>query len=481
MNAVTSAPPQDAALAERLAGRARLALRERRPAEALPLLDRLRRLPGQAGAAAALRAEAQLELAAFQEADEAAAEALTANPGSAALLQLRARAHAACGRRLDAIDAAAGAVMAAPGDPLAKALLGAMLLDDQRTEEAIYFLGLAFEAMPENPRIQLRLAAALRQAGRHEAAAELLDHCATIAPNLPGLAEARSRTALAAGDPERAIALAEEGLQRLGPDAALYSALAHALEAAGRREEAGPYFRMAARLAPHDPYLAHLAATMAGETTARATEGYIQSLFDGYAPRFETSLIALGYRVPGLIRRAVERLLPEVAAGERRLGPVLDLGCGTGLVGVALHDLLGGTLVGVDLSRRMLEEAAAKGIYTALRRAELSAALREDQDAYALITAGDVFCYLGELTEVLTLCRARLAPGGLRLFSVERGEPGSGVRLGAQGRYHHAPDLVRVHLAAAGLEAAETREEDLRLDRGQPVPGLLVAARIAGC
>ncbi len=44
--------------------------------------------------------------------------------------------------------------------------------------------------------------------------------------------------------------------------------------------------------------------------------------------------------------------------------------------------------------------------------------MREDQDAYALITAGDVFCYLGELTEVLTLCRARLAPGGLLLFII---------------------------------------------------------------
>lgn len=477
MDAVPTARPQDAALAERLAGRARAALRERRPAEALPALDRLRRLPGQAGGAEAMRAEALLELGRYHEADEAAEAALAGDPGSASRLQLRARAHLACGRRLDAIDAAAAAVQAAPADPLAKALLGATLIEERRFEEAIYFLGLAFEARPDNPLIQLRLAEALRRGGRCAAAEELLDHCVAIAPALPGLAEARATAALAAGDPGRAIRLAEEGLARTGPDAGLYSALAHALEGAGRREEAAPVFRMASRLAPHDPYLAHLAATMAGETTAAATEGYIQSVFDGYAPRFETSLIALGYRVPGLIRRAVERLLPEVAEGRARLGPVLDIGCGTGLVGVALHDLLGGALTGIDLSRRMLDEAAAKGLYTALHHGEFGRVLRGATDRYDLITAGDVFCYIGDLAGTLALCRARLAPGGLLLFSVERGEAGSGIRLGAQGRYLHAPDLVRESLAAAGLEVVEAQEEDLRLDHGSPVRGLLLAAR----
>ena len=50
---------------------------------------------------------------------------------------------------------------------------------------------------------------------------------------------------------------------------------------------------------------------------------------------------------------------PVIAAGER-LGPVLDLGCGTGLVAVVLSDLSVGPLVGVDVSSRMLAQAAAK-------------------------------------------------------------------------------------------------------------------------
>ena len=213
----------------------------------------------------------------------------------------------------------------------------------------------------------------------------------------------------------------------------------------------------------------------------RAPEGYVAAVFDGYAPHFEAALLGLGYRVPGLVRRAVERLLPAVAAGEARLGPVLDLGCGTGLVGVALSDLLGGSLIGIDVSRRLLEQAAAKGIYTELRRVELTEALRADVGAYALITAADVFCYLGELREALTLCSERLTPGGLLLFSLERAAPGEGWRLGPEGRYAHTPDYLAACLMEAGLHAVECREEALRRDGNAVVPGLLVAARRADC
>ena len=479
MQAAQAAAPETAALAARLFASAEEALRRRRPAEALPVLDRLRALSGEAGAAEALRAEALLQLARFEEADAAAAAALAAELNSARHLQLRARAQLALGRRREGIGTAASAVMADPSDPAARALLGLALMEEGRLEEAIYFLGLAFRADPANPMIQLRLGQAFMRAGRHEAAAELLAHCAALAPDLPGLAAMRAMNALAAGNTEEAIALARAGIERSGPDAGLYSVLAHAPESAGRREEAAPAFRAAARLAPHDPYLAHLAATMAGEAPEMATEGYVARLFDSYASRFEASLLALGYRVPGLVRRAVERAWPDVAAGRVRLGPVLDLGCGTGLVGAALHDLLGEVLVGVDLSRRMLAEAAAKGIYTELRHAEIEAALAAERGTYALIVAADVLCYFGRLDTVLPLCRARLSPGGLVIFSVERGAPGSGYRLGAQGRYAHAPDLVRSSLAEAGLEALEWREEDLRSDHGRPVPGLLVVARAA--
>jgi len=42
---------------------------------------------------------------------------------------------------------------------------------------------------------------------------------------------------------------------------------------------------------------------------------------------------------------------------------VLDLGCGTGLVGQHLNERGFGNISGVDVSGNMLEEAAAKNVY----------------------------------------------------------------------------------------------------------------------
>ena len=479
----TAIAPQPV-LAARLHAGARRLMRERRPEEALPMLDRLARLPGLAAPAAALQAEALAALGQWAAAEAAADLALASDPAWSATLQTRSRIRLARGQRRGAIDDAAAAVMATPWDPDAKALLGTTLLEERRFDEAIWFLGEALRADAANPAIQARLGQAFMLAGRHAAAAELLAHCAATAGGTPGLAALQAQNILLAGDAATAIALARTALAAGAADAALHSVLAHALVAEGRLGEAAPHFTIAARLVPQNGYLAHLAAAATGTGTDRAPDSYVASLFDGYAPRFEGSLLALGYRVPGLVRRAVERCLPVVAEGAAKLGPVLDLGCGTGLVGVALADVLGGPLTGIDLSRGMLEQAAAKGLYAALHQAEIGAALREAMPAQALIVAADVFCYFGRLDGVLALCRERLSPGGLLLFSVERMPPDDpereGWRLCHSGRYAHAPSYLADCLATAGLSVLEWREERLRLEAEGPVEGLFVAARAGG-
>ncbi|TCZ51095.1 tetratricopeptide repeat protein [Roseicella aquatilis] len=477
MSATLAAPAPAWALADRLAEQVGALLRDGRAEEALPMLDRLGLLA--APHAPALRAEAMLQLRRLEEAEAAADAALSGAAPGAGLRRLRARIRLARGRHAAAAEDAASAVMAEPHDTGGRLLLAAALTEEGRHDEAIWFLGEAWRADPGNPVLQRRLGEAFLRAGRHEAAAELLAHCEALAPWTPGIAALRAQAALLAGDAVAAERMTRGAMARGVVEAALHSVLGHALVAQGRLAEAGPHFAAAGRLAPGNGYIAHLAAAADGTAQARAPEAYVATLFDGYAPHFEAALLGLGYRVPGLVRRAVERLLPAVVQGEVKLGPVLDLGCGTGLVGVALSDLLHGPLTGIDLSRRMLEQAAAKGLYTSLRQADLTAALRE-AGTQALITAADVFCYLGELREVLALCRERLAPEGLLLFSLERAAPGTGWRLGPEGRYAHAPDHVAACLEQAGLHLLEACEEDLRLGEHGPVPGLLVAARAAG-
>lgn len=477
-----SAP--EASLGVRLHASARQLVREHRPAEALPMLDRLARLPGLDGAAAILRAEALAALEQLPAAEAAADLALAGDPGWSAALQLRARIRLARGQRRAAIDDAAAAVMATPWDPEAKALLGTALLEERCFDTAIWFLGKALRADPANPDIQSRLGQAFMLSGRHAAAAEMLAHCVTASGGAPGLVALQAQNALLAGDAAGAEALLRAALATGASDAALHSVLAHVLLVRGRMADAAPHFTAAARLAPRNGYLAHLAAAANGTGTDRATDSYVAALFDGYAPRFENALLSLGYRVPGLFRRAIERALPEVAAGRARLGPVLDLGCGTGLVGVALADYLGGALSGVDLSRGMLEQAAAKQLYADLQQLEIGAALCLDWPPQAVITLADVLIYFGRLDELIGCCRHALAADGLLVLSVERWAPessgGEGWHLLPSGRYAHAPDYLKRCLAAGGFAILEWREEDLRLEADGPIGGVVVVARPVG-
>jgi len=71
-----------------------------------------------------------------------------------------------------------------------------------------------------------------------------------------------------------------------------------------------------------------------------------------------------------------------------------------------------------------------------------------------------------------------LTPGGLLAFTVEKSQDGEAgpYRLLYHGRYSHTERYVRDALAAAGFRVRSVEPEPLRLELGEPVAGLLVAA-----
>ena len=71
---------------------------------------------------------------------------------------------------------------------------------------------------------------------------------------------------------------------------------------------------------------------------------------------------------------------------------------------------------------------------------------------------------------------AKLAPGALFAFSVERSEE-TDVMLCDSLRFAHSANYVAAALSAAGLELANMEEAILRKDRGADVEGLLVVAK----
>jgi predicted TPR repeat methyltransferase len=212
---------------------------------------------------------------------------------------------------------------------------------------------------------------------------------------------------------------------------------------------------------------------LTGVTTDHAPLGYIRDLFDRYAAKFERHLVEeLEYQVPG-------KLVDMIAeSGEQAFGQALDLGCGTGLVAQALSDRLA-VCDGVDLSPKMLTLAAQKGIYRSLIEGDVVSLLQSPTGPgwdYDLVTAGDVFIYIGEIGSVLNGLHALMRPGGLFAFSIET-HPNGGSALQPSGRFSHSADYVRNTATGSGFSVEGSDQLIIRKERGQPVPGMIFALR----
>ena len=218
-----------------------------------------------------------------------------------------------------------------------------------------------------------------------------------------------------------------------------------------------------------------LAAHGASSANAGTASSYVEALFDQYAARFEASLVdRLGYQVPALLDGLIEAAMATL--GIARFDTVLDLGCGTGLMGARLRGKAL-ALHGIDLSAAMIAETARKGIYDRLDKAELMEFLARRQGQAELITAADVFIYCGALPPVLAAAVPALAPGGLLAFSLEAHEGDEAVFLRPSLRYAHGEVATRQALADAGLEILHFEPAILRQDRGAPIAGVLIVAR----
>jgi len=242
------------------------------------------------------------------------------------------------------------------------------------------------------------------------------------------------------------------------------------------REAAIAAYRTAHATDPDDRHGARLRLMRLGaEPLAAMTEGYVQSLFDQYAPRFEQALVGdLGYRGPELLFRAVL----SVRAAARKpafFKRAIDLGCGTGLAATAFAREVD-HFIGIDLSPRMIERARSSGFYDELEVADMVQGLRTRPDASAeLILAADAMVYVADLAPVLAEARRVLVGGGLFAFTAET-HAGEGVLLGAGLRYAHGARYVRASVEAAGLKLSLLEDRSARNEDNTPVPGLVAVA-----
>jgi predicted TPR repeat methyltransferase len=324
----------------------------------------------------------------------------------------------------------------------------------------------------------MNLGAALARLGQLDPAAEAAQRAVALAPDnadvhyvLANIRSDQRQWAEATAAYRRVLALDSAYLDA-------YEGLVYLLCRAGNTEEAGQLVRSWRRLDPADPRSGHMLAALTGEDVpARASSGYVRTVFDRFAESFDEKLHSLDYRAPQLVTAAVEAAL---GAGRSDLD-VLDAGCGTGLCGPLLRPYAR-RLMGVDLSPAMLQRAELRGCYDALATADLPAYLEEARQQFDLIAAADVLCYFGDLSPVLTAAGTALRPGGHFAFTVEhlREDEAAGLRLNRHGRYSHSTAHVADVASAAGFSLVRSDNATLRTEAGEPVAGLVVLLRRAG-
>lgn len=254
-----------------------------------------------------------------------------------------------------------------------------------------------------------------------------------------------------------------------------------ALEKAGDIDAAVKAYEEVLAIDPEDHGGAsvRIASLGRGEAPPKAPDAYVETLFDQHAEAFEDILVEqLGYAVPAMVRQRLQAL---------GLGPfkrMLDLGCGTGLTGGTLRDMVD-DITGIDISENMVEIAHEKDLYETLYVAEVEDFLEDnDDEAFDLITATDVLPYLGALEPLFFGAAENMVAGGLFIFSSETLPDdilaGRTYMVGPHQRFAHSETYIRERLASTGFEIVEISEINVRMQDGNPSPGHLVIARLKG-
>ncbi len=201
------------------------------------------------------------------------------------------------------------------------------------------------------------------------------------------------------------------------------------------------------------------------QRAARSDPGYVRHLFDQFSADYDRRMRGeLFYAAPEILGDLAGMIMP----GRKELA-VLDLGCGTGLVGAVFRGRAR-RLDGIDLSPAMIEKARAKELYDHLVVGDIETALPDF--AYDLAVAADTLIYLGDLLPVMRAVRARLAPDGYFLFTVEMAE--EGFSLGPKRRWRHSRNYLCQLAAESGFAVAGMVAASPRREAGQPVEGLAV-------
>lgn len=362
-----------------------------------------------------------------------------------------------------------------PDNPDVLHFLGVLLHQLGRGNEAVEMIRASIDIYPSHPDVHSNLGNILKEQSRLTDAEECYRKAIDLSPNH---VNSHYNLAIVFEEQDKLVeSIAEyRAVIDLHPDhnEARYR-LGILLYKSGQLDQAVTSFREWLETEPDNPIALHMLAAWTGEDQPiRATNDYVRETFDQFAETFEKHLGNLDYQAPQLLIDVIQQFIRKP---ERMLN-VLDAGCGTGLCGPLLRPY-SGCLTGVDISSGMIEIARDRGIYDDLITAELTGYLKESVSKFDLVVATDTLCYFGDLKEVLNAMAAALHTGGFAAFTVEHAtktQNEAGFKLNKHGRFSHTEDYTQRVSKEAGLNVQAMAKAILRIEKNEPVHGLVVLA-----
>jgi len=305
-------------------------------------------------------------------------------------------------------------------------------------EKALVWLRMADERRPGDLRIRYKMAITLNATADFDGSIAVLTPLIALHPDKPALLATRFAACLGGKQVELALS-----------DAQALVAL----------EPANETFQF---------YLAYAR----GENPSVIPPALMVQHFDEYAVAFDQHLVRrLHYTLPKDVAEMIRAWHPDNKVD------VLDLGCGTGLLGACLGPMEG-VLVGVELSPAMIHEAHRHGVYHKFHQVDLVEALHATpENQYHVIAALDVLIYIGPLDTLVADALRILLPGGRFVFSCEIDpDDADNFKLQSTLRYTHSLKYIKRVLKKAGFVDVNIDKRIIRQEVGTPVAGLLVTA-----
>lgn len=316
--------------------------------------------------------------------------------------------------------------------------LGLAYFQTDQFTRAVTAYGRAAELCPDDEDILYNLGLAYKKANRFVEAEKAYLKALKLAPSDTDIRYNLGCCYRDAGAIDRARSVFARLVDMVPDHLPALNNLAYLHHLAGDYDKAREMYGLILELDPDHASARYMHSALVGAPVDVPPLEYIRSLFDHYSHTFEENLIKdLGYNLYLDLRIQFDKIEPK----KRIYDHCLDLGCGTGLIGEAFRTACR-VLSGVDLSEKMIEQAAAKQIYTILRTEEIVAFLNHAETVYDLFIAADVLIYRGDLHPLFEAAARCAAPDALFCLSIEKTTEEDWL-LQPTGRYAHHPDYIR--------------------------------------